>query len=282
MIEHLDPYSVANNARLNLDLYDVVVIVEGTADVSVYNRFFNQKLCVTIPAYGKENAIEALQILEVSNEKNILIIVDADFDHLDNHVYASTNLFLTDFHDMEMMIIASESFKKIIQMYGSPEKIAALDKSIKDIILDNSLPLGFFRWISSPTEDNLRLRFRDISFDRFVNYETLEIDLDAMINEVLCNSDNPNVEFERIKSEITRLCNESIDKLQVCSGKDVCQLLAIGFNSIFGKDCIINLTKTTIETKLRESYEFDCFNNSNLYKSIKDWEKNNNSKIIRN
>ncbi len=282
MIEHLNPNSIANNARLNLTFFNVVVIVEGYADVSVYDRFFEEKTCKVIPACGKGNAIEASEILEGSKEKNILTIVDADFDHIEDFEYNSSNLFLTDFHDMEIMIIASECFKKLVLKYGSVKKIKNLSKSIKDILFDNSLPIGFFRWISSPTKKDLRLKFKDISFERFINNKNLEINLDDLFNEVLCNSNNPIIECEKIKAEILKLCNDTIDKLQVCSGKDVCQLLTIGFNSIFGKDSVFDLSNITVEKKLREVYELQCFNKSNLYKSIKKWEKSNNSKIICN
>lgn len=282
MKEYVTPNNIANNARLNLTSYNVVVIVEGYADVSVYDRFFNEETCKVIPAYGKPNAVEALEILENDKCKNILTIVDADFDHLEDFEYDSSNLLLTDFHDMEIMIISSDCFKKLILKYGSKEKIKKLNKSIKNILLHNSLPIGFFRWLSSPTKKDLRLNFKGISFERFISNKNLEINLDDLFNEVLCNSNNPIIECERIKAEISKLCNDTIDKLQVCSGKDVCQLLTIGFNSIFGKDSVIDLSNLTVEKKLREVYKLQCFNKSNLYKSIKDWENSNNSKIICN
>jgi len=282
MKEYITPNNIANNARLNLTSYSVVVIVEGHADVSVYDRFFDEEICKVIPACGKDNAIEALYILEDNKEKNILTIVDADFDHIEDFEYNSSNLLLTDFHDMEIMIIASDCFKKLILKYGSTEKIKKLKKPIRDILLHNSLPIGFFRWLSSPTKKDLRLKFDDISFEKFINNKNLEINIDDLFIEVLCNSNNPIIECERIKAEISKLCNNTIDKLQVCSGKDVIQLLTIGFNSIFGKDSVIDLSNLTVEKKLREVYELQCFNKSNLYKSIKNWEKNNNLKIICN
>lgn len=80
------------------------LLVEGETDKRLYQTFTDEKSCAIYVAYSKANVIAALTILEESETPGVLALVDADFDVLEGKQYTSPNLFLTDAHDVELMI----------------------------------------------------------------------------------------------------------------------------------------------------------------------------------
>ena len=65
MKNNLTPFDIANTVRMTRTLHKgAILIVEGTTDIRVYERFLSKTKCKFIPAHGKDNAIGALSILE--------------------------------------------------------------------------------------------------------------------------------------------------------------------------------------------------------------------------
>jgi len=146
MRRYLTAHDLANHARMVRTQHSgTILIVEGTTDVRVYERFVNEAECKLIPANGKETAISALDILEEGGFNGVLTIVDADFWRLDNLEPASPNLLLTDSHDLEMMILYSDALDSVLSEFGLAQKITDLGKPIRDILLESGLPIGYLR-----------------------------------------------------------------------------------------------------------------------------------------
>ena len=199
----LTPHDIANTIRMMRSLHSgVILIVEGYWDLQVYKRFVNETHCQLTHAYGKDNAIDALSILENDNFKGVLVIVDSDFWKLENINPNTSNILLTDFHDLESMIIKSNALDKVMSMFGSETKITNMHKSIQEILLESALPIGFLRWLSSETQDNLFLKFKKLSFDSFVDKMTLYVDVDKLIKIVKFNSQNNTLDEKTIKNEL--------------------------------------------------------------------------------
>ncbi|MFM7438848.1 MAG: DUF4435 domain-containing protein, partial [Snowella sp.] len=92
------------------------LLVEGSTDKVFYERFVNKNECevITNSIPGKQRVIQVLNILENSEFKGILAIVDADFDHLEFSLYNTPNLLRTDTHDLETMLLQSSAFDKVL------------------------------------------------------------------------------------------------------------------------------------------------------------------------
>ncbi|MCD4845641.1 MAG: DUF4435 domain-containing protein [Methanosarcinales archaeon] len=283
MRNNLTPFDIANNVRMTRTLHKgAILIVEGTTDIRVYERFLSKTKCKFIPAHGKDNAIGALSILEKKGFKGILTIIDADFWRLDGIKPKTPNLFLTDTHDLETIIISSDAFDKILNEFGSVNKIKKLNKPIREMLLESGIPIGFLRWISSPNKENISLFFKNLSFYKFVDKKTLEVDIDNLIKEVKFNSNNSTLDENLIKKQLIILMKSEYDPWQVCSGHDLVQILSIGFLNIFGNHRGKETTPEVVDGLLRISFEFSHFCLTDLYKSIVDWEKLNQSFEILN
>ncbi len=113
MLKHQTHYDIANTIRLSRTQFKgIFVLVEGETDVRVYGRIFQNNEYRTVVSNGKDNAIQALMLLEKEGAKDVFAIADADFDRLNSKDYEDHNIFLTDYHDLESMILNSPAFEK--------------------------------------------------------------------------------------------------------------------------------------------------------------------------
>ena len=283
MKAHLTPHDIANTVRMMRTLHHgAIVIVEGDTDLRVYQRFVDEKHCKLVPGNGKPNTIGSLSILENANLKGILAIIDADFWKLDGVKPSSPNLVLTDTHDLETMILSSNALDRVLSEFGSTTKIGRLGKSVHTLLLEAASPIGFFRWLSSPTKDNLSLKFKGLNFDGFLNKRTLEVDIDKLIKQVEANTLRCTINSGRTKVKIQKLKTMGYDLWQVCSGHDMTEILAIGLRSLFGNTRAGAISAEVVDGILRISYEHSYFRSTQLYASIEDWEKANQAyKILQ-
>jgi hypothetical protein len=273
--QYLTANDIANTVRMTRSLHGgTILLVEGDTDIRVYERFIDNNNCKLIPSFGKYNAIDALTILIRGNVKGIVSIVDADFWRLDNIKYPN-NLFLTETHDLESMILCSDALEKILSEFGSDKKIKQTGKPLRDILLEIAMPIGILRWISSPGKNNLSLKFKDLFFEKFIDKNTLDINIEKLIGEVKNNSFNVILDENLIKNEIMQLLSKPYDPWQICSGHDLVEILSICLRNEFGNKKAKTVTIQVLDSVLRISYEYSYFRLTGLYSSLESWEKLN-------
>ena len=127
-----------------------ILIVEGDQDSLLFEKFIKNDNCRTIPARGKDNALHAIEALEDDNFKGAVSIVDADFWHILPPNNLSSNILVTDYHDVEIMIFESEALSQILNEYGSKNKIDKFRNSYKEdvrqILYNAAFPLSVLRF----------------------------------------------------------------------------------------------------------------------------------------
>jgi len=134
MLSYLTANDIANTVRLTRTLFTgVIVITEGATDVRVYQRFFSKTHCQLVPSNGKQNAIDATVILNGEHFAGLFTIVDADFDHLESINPISPNIFYTDLHDLETMILSSSSLDDVLGELLSAIKSRSMPAPILDL-----------------------------------------------------------------------------------------------------------------------------------------------------
>lgn len=270
-------HSITNTAHMMRTQHTgTILIVEGSTDARVYGRLVSDTECRLILATGKDKAIKALNILEEGGLNGVLTIVDADLWRLDGVEHGSSNLLLTDSHDLETMILHSDALDNVLSEFGSAREIEKLGRPIRDILLEGGLPIGYLRWISSPTKDDLSLKFKELSFDKFVDEKTLCVDVDNLIRELKTNSKDSALDDNVTKLKVMTLMGEGPDPWQVCSGHDLVLILSIGLRNIFGNPRRgKTVTSDHVDGIIRLAYNYSHFCLTQLHNSIKDWEKAN-------
>lgn len=285
MKEYITPHTVANAVRMNrLQFPGSFLIVEGDKDARFYKNYFDLMQCHMEIAFGKNNAIGAIDILEKEFFEGVLAIVDTDFDSLEGNTYSSRNILLTDYHDLEIMLFRSKAFEKILSEFGSVDKIRRFqERKGKDLfttLLEAGSVVGSLRWISS--KQGLCLRFEELSFGKFVDENTLEVDLAQLIKTVKDHSQKPALNESEIRDAIEKILEESHDPLHLCCGHDLASILSIGLRKALGSNNAGDVKSEIVERSLRLAFEEIPFSGSQLYQSIRQWENDNQPfKVLR-
>lgn len=261
-------------SMLQLATGNCCLIVEGTNDANFYASFVDEPHCEIVIAYGKENAVAAIKALNNQGATGVLCIVDRDFEQVQGKSDNTPNLFKTDAHDVETMILLSPALDKVVREMGSQAKIRRnkdLGRDVRSDISNAAFPLGIARLYS--LEKEVHIKFEDFKY-RYVG-KKLEQDAGSMIKELLNHSRIFNVkadDFIEYYSEKKALFGEWA---QVCCGHDLSVMLGKALQHLWGTLDSKQATGNEVESKLRLAFEGDHLRSTDLYRELTQWARNN-------
>jgi hypothetical protein len=279
MIGSLGPERLANKIRLLRSQFaGTVLIVEGDTDARVYKRYVIGNLCQIEVAHNKDAALRGLAMLEQEQFVGALAIVDADFQRLEGQTSISSNLFLTDTHDLETMMLRSPALDKILAEFGSEQKIATLvsqaGKALPDVLLAAGVPLGYLRWVS--LRQGWALTFEELDFRKFVDDRSLTTNVPKLIQTVKNKSQQHSLGVAEVQEHLAALGDETHDHWQVCCGHDLLEILSLGFRKALSSAFnAAEIKAEVIERSLRLAYEGAFFQATELYAALRQWEDTN-------
>jgi CBS domain-containing protein len=297
MIDAVTEYDVVNEVLLARDSFTgAIVVLEGGMDAFTLERFFDRTMAKVIVAHGKENAVGAATILDADGEPGIVAIVDADFWRPEGISTPSPNIVLSDGHDVEIMIISSSAFDRIVAEYASVAKthrfIARVGgPDLRGALLSRALPIAYLRLAS--IRRNMRLCFKEIEYDRFVDKETLEVNVPRLVRHVISKTlqmEQKREEGSTVKArkqvnigedaEIVALVRSisaetASSPEELCCGHDVTALFALGLRKCYGSQNQSIASQENMESVLRLSFDTEEFRRTTLWVHLKEWESKN-------
>jgi len=126
MIESITVDDLCNEARMvRVGSSSTVLVLEGETDRRLFSRFVSAEDVTIVVAMSKEWAAGLVGRLEAEGVRGVVAILDADFQHLEQGQVASQNILLTDYHDVEVMLLCSGAFNTLVDEYCSREKVRA-------------------------------------------------------------------------------------------------------------------------------------------------------------
>lgn len=272
------PPANTEGAFFNAARPTVVLIVEGGTDERFWRSHVGRGCRVhpLHPGEGREHAIAEVATAQREGRPYVIAVLDADFDRVHGTLPDGPNLFFTDAHDLETMLILSPALEKVLHEHGSVAKIEALGRSVREHLLELGLHLGRFRLLNQ--RDGLRLSFRklkgsEFSFPKYedaVSPKTWAIDLGALITAVLNFSNRHGAPVSEIRAGIDRMPATPIG--QLCNGHDLLLLLVIGLRSKIGSK---NIAVEDLSGHLRMAYEFAWLAQTELGRALRRWEQAN-------
>ena len=137
----------------------VFILVEGDSDVRFYRKVFRQNTCKIEEIPGGKGKVEFV-LRELNKAFKLIIgIRDADFLHLETKKSPLSNLFLTDFHDLEILLIQSETaFSAVVHEFSDIDK--SVHNSLKIKLLNALKFLSYLRWYNDIK--NLEVNFKGL------------------------------------------------------------------------------------------------------------------------
>lgn len=257
----------------------VFVLLEGKTDIKLFRKIFSNDYTDTSSLIGKNKVVEALQTLHNESFTQVIGIKDADFEHLENTPIID-NLFMTDYHDMEIEMIESNALNAVIcEFSSSDEYYRKFLKNLKNNIYDISLEIGYARWHNE--REKSKLKFERLNFNKFIEVKKCEINftMDNFLDSLIQHSTNTSTSNLELKHGINKLKVMSQDKLQISNGHDLTKLIAMLVSKQDNSDKY-NTNQRKIEESLRLSYTINDFKNTELFGKLGDWANSNSYKLF--
>ena len=100
----MDGYDIARQVRMERQVHKGVsfMLLEGNTDIKRFDRYVDESACSIVNCFGRENAIEATELLYDDGFAGVLAIVDADFDRLTNNLKEHEGIIYSENHDLDL------------------------------------------------------------------------------------------------------------------------------------------------------------------------------------
>ncbi len=252
----------------------VFILFEGDTDVRLYRKLYPQaNLKIEFLPNGKLFLEKGLQELSPLF-KQIIGIRDADFAHLENQKPSLANLFFTDYHDTEMLMVASNAtFSAILHEFCNLPQVE--HEKIRTKLLEALRFISYFRWYNEL--NNLEFSFENVGLGDVFEPKTFTINNKKCIEEVIQKSKNAKItDIDTILTEIAKLVDESHDNFQLCNGHDFMNILALFLNT-HNKE---GLSEKRVSSHFRIAYNYSEYQQTKLHSQIKNWFVENDIEII--
>ena len=257
------------------------LIVEGRDDRLFFGQFVDYDDCRITVAEGKENVVEVITILETECFRGVVGVVDADLDHIEGNRPSSDNIIVHETVDLEALLIRSPALDRVLVEKGSAQKIAAFGKDVRDMLVAAAVWIGCLRLYSHRTK--LNLKFQGLRYTKCINKDSLAIDIDALVREVVKRSQRPELPCPDIVNDLRSIHQSLVNPWLICYGKDMVELLAFGLRSALGTNKRAqDVRPEMVKTYLRLSFDWSDLNRSKLSQDLRAWVVRNPSfRVLR-
>ncbi len=282
----------------------VFVITEGPYDLDVYDRCFNSDTCFLRIANSKENVCDVVEGICTGNapstvaglghgspgsERRIIGIIDRDYSLFDRSPKEEEkNVFQTDTHDLETMLIVSGALENAIELIEknalpqtfSQKAYGSLRQGNLRVALTRAARyLGLAVFVNN--QDGLNISFKHINckkrdtFSRFVNAETLECDVEALKMVIFEKNAERGKEFIDSFDQIIRDSGGYYFEYpwHICRGHDLICILLRDLNLRYSLRDGEEIRGRDLERLLRRHYQAEYFADTDLCRQIRDWEE---------
>jgi hypothetical protein len=258
---------------------DIVILVEAKPDERLYRQFF-EKNCSFQSCNGKEKVLETLEKKKQHPNSHTIAIVDADFDRITNKNQGLAPLFLTDFHDREIMLLeAKEVWESILSEYGDADKIQQFEQKTpcKKAILEAARTIAYYRLLNEQ-EASITLTFNSgtqdkpsyLKYEKFVDKQTLTI-TEKELRKQIENKSNSQGLFKnnpQYLELIDAIKAKNYPILELCNGHDVLNILVLALHGTLGPSKEKQEEKTISRTAA-VAYRLSDFQTTQLYQDLK-------------
>lgn len=239
----------------------VMVVVEGADDKKLYGRLFKKDTVQVYPYGGCDKYDLLLTTLNPRYQHQLMVIKDADFEHITGCEYHYPNLFRTDTHDAETMMM-TEDFYAVFKAEFLDGDDSKLDEMKK--VHDELLPLSWFKLACKEMS-------RKVDFGTFKVYKFYQgngpVDIEKCTKVLSQKPENiaagipTSSEMEAVKTKYGHVPNNQLN-----NGHDICYGFAYKYKTLdTGKG---EISIDSLEKVLRASYTIALFSQTKLYSDI--------------
>ena len=268
------------------------VFVESGCDCRFWKTYLNRENTKLRACDGWSKVLESVKMTTDKNELCIGII-DRDFrDYVNNYGDLPDNVFVSDQHDVEMMIVKAEGIERVINNYDAEEHIAKFENqegNVLSFVLNITDRIGILKMIDRRDKLNFKLRKRgkqtefDLpNYEKFLDKAGHFVSDEKMIDYLIAWSKDNKHSPIKSRDEILALYQQEnlgdFDSYQLSSGHDVTYMIAYLIKRQISKE---QTDKEEIEKLLRSSYTHASFEQTELFGRLAEWCVENDMMILK-
>ncbi len=293
MIEEITPNRIANAIMMDSSFIGYYLIVEGKKDVKLYSKFIVEEKVKIEPAFGLEKVKKVLEILESRGFERKIGIIDADFRNILGIKENINGLFVTDEHDIEVMMIKTKALETIINIYCSKKSINVFEKnigtSIREKVYSLGKEVGYLKLANKIYDLGLVFKpqkpdGKQIKYSKFTCSQTLNfLGKDKLVDTVINYSNNKSENIKDkdiILEKVQEIEKNDYDLLQLINGHDLSNFIYLLMKKVLKSKNKMLVDFNSVEDSLILAYELDYFRKTQLYEDIKNWEEKKNTQIF--
>ena len=268
------------------------LFVEGVSDECFWKKYINRDVINIQQVNGWENVVDCVRKFNNESLNNCCFgIIDCDFEHIYSHKsIIENNIFMTDYHDLEMMMYQSDAWDSVLKAVDRKNKIVCSSLDILNHVLKITDKIGYLK-LSSQKED-LGLVFKTKNRNHELelpNYEKIitstgdyEND-DKLISYIYNYSNskktNPLPDVNRITTIFNETCKTQYPSIYLSNGHDISYIIPFVLRRKF-KLNEKHITTETINIALYAAYSIELLKQTQLYHKINKWGIDNNKNIL--
>ena len=284
MIESLEPTDLASLlAMIRTGFPGAILVVEGPTDARFFAPLVAKPECQVVPGLGREYVLQAMAIIEGGVE-GVVSVVDADFDRLMGTSHASQHVLVSDCHDLELMVLASDAvFERVLATWCDGDKLVGLfhdenPSMVRNQLLVRSAPVAALRFHSMA--EGKDLDFKALRLERQLDGQ-LAIEAERLVRTVLQQSGVSLAETRATLEAVEAVLADDHDLMELCNGHDVCAVLAYGIRGIVGPySGAASPTVENLEAAIRGSMAMEEFRHTDLYNALLAWQQANQPFVV--
>lgn len=275
---------IANAIMQDSSFKGYYLIVEGKKDFKLYRKFINEKEVSIKPAFGNEKVKKVLQILENRGFEKRIGIIDSDFKKILKIEENLNGLFITDDHDIEVMMIKTKALDDVLNVYCTNKSIKDFERksgmSIRTAVLSLGKEVGYLKYANNLYDLGLVFKpeksdGKHIKYNNFVCDKTFcFLGKDKLIETVINYSRNKTqtaIDKVQVDKYFDKVNEQEIDLFQLVNGHDLSNFLYILMKKILKSNNKMLVDFNCVEDSLILAYDFTKFKETVLYSELKNW-----------
>jgi hypothetical protein len=242
------------------------IFVEGETDIRLFRKFFNLDKCKVENIPGGNSKLEECVDTLINVYPFIIGIRDSDFIRLEESPYEKRNMFLTDFHDIEISMLSHEPIlNSLVFEYAKLPKDKHIE--LREKVIESIISIGYLKWLNF--KENLEFDFT-AGFHDLISFVNQDIDFEQYVDRVLSKSKNARpISKEVIFEKVDKLRALNPDKMQLTNGHD----LLNAFAKYFREECQQKgLSGENLACSVRMLFNYNFFAETNLYSELAEWQ----------
>lgn len=261
-------YDLTQELRSPVNQNKVAIVIEGDDDILVYGKLFDNKKTFLWPVHNCLNVTNIIS--EMAEQKDVIIgIKDSDFDNILNITYTHPNLFCTDSHDAELLMINDSIISDIVFEYTTQHQTNIINSIFQHMEWFSYLRL-YNHTMCYDDPDAKGINFDGCKYDSIYDGEN-SVNLTSCLQEIqkLGNQNKPIYPTEEIlnKFKVGRL---NLNPYDLHNGHDFISFLSIYINQRRGTGRS-KVGAKSIQREIRIAYKFEYFKQTILFEKINKW-----------